>query len=41
MLPETALVKAMWAFGQVSEKEEVQRLMLTNLAGELSSRILL
>lgn len=34
MLPETALVKLMWSLGQGGE---VRRLMLTNLAGEISN----
>lgn len=38
MLPETALVKLMWVLAQTREPEEVRRLFLTNIAGELSER---
>ena len=38
MLPETAYVKLMWALGQADGREEVVKLMLTNVAGEMSSR---
>jgi glutamyl-tRNA(Gln) amidotransferase subunit D len=38
ILPETALVKMMWAFGQTKEKEEAKRLLLTNIAHEFSTR---
>ncbi len=38
MLPETALVKLMWALGQTSDREEARRLFLTNIAGEISER---
>lgn len=38
MLPETALVKMMWCFGQTSNREEAARLMTTNLAREMSQR---
>ncbi|MEM2122136.1 MAG: Glu-tRNA(Gln) amidotransferase subunit GatD [Candidatus Bathyarchaeia archaeon] len=38
MLPETALVKLMWALGSTREPQEVKRLMLTNFSGELSER---
>jgi glutamyl-tRNA(Gln) amidotransferase subunit D len=38
MLPETALVKLMWALGQSEDRTEVERLMATDLRGELSSR---
>jgi glutamyl-tRNA(Gln) amidotransferase subunit D len=41
MLPETALVKMMWAFGQTTDTEEVKKIMLTNIAGEFSPRTLL
>lgn len=41
MLPETALVKLMWVFGQTQNPEEAKKLMLTNVAGELSPRTLL
>jgi glutamyl-tRNA(Gln) amidotransferase subunit D len=36
MLPEVALVKLMYALGHTQELEEVKKIMLTNLAGELS-----
>lgn len=38
MLPETAYVKLMWAMGQAESQEEVRKIMLTNIAGEMSSR---
>jgi glutamyl-tRNA(Gln) amidotransferase subunit D len=38
MLPETAYVKLMWAMGQTDDHEEVRKIMLTNVAGELSRR---
>ena len=38
MLAETALVKMMWAFGQEKDPEKVSKLMLTNIANELSDR---
>jgi len=38
MLPETAYVKLMWAMGQTDDPAEVRRLMLTNVAGEMTSR---
>jgi len=38
MLPETAYVKLMWAMGQAESPEEVRKIMLTNIAGEMSSR---
>lgn len=38
MLPETAYVKLMWAMGQTDDYQEVNKLMLTNIAGELASR---
>ena len=40
MLPETALVKLMWTLGQTDEPEEVKRIMLTNIAGEIGLRSL-
>jgi glutamyl-tRNA(Gln) amidotransferase subunit D len=40
MLPETALVKLMWVFGQTSDVDEAKRLMLTNIAHEISPRSL-
>ena len=38
MLPETAYVKLMWAMGQTDDYAEVNKLMLTNIAGELTDR---
>jgi glutamyl-tRNA(Gln) amidotransferase subunit D len=38
MLPETALVKLMWALARAKEPESVKRIMLTNIAGEISPR---
>ena len=38
MLPETAYVKLMWAMGQTDDYAEVNKLMLTNIAGELTER---
>lgn len=38
ILPETALVKMMWAFGNVTDPAEVKTIMTKNLAGELSDR---
>ncbi len=38
MLPETAYVKLMWAMGQTTDREEVRKIMLTNIAGEFSTR---
>jgi glutamyl-tRNA(Gln) amidotransferase subunit D len=40
MLPETALVKLMWIFGQTSNIEEAKSLLKTNIAGEISPRTL-
>ncbi|MEM2603829.1 MAG: Glu-tRNA(Gln) amidotransferase GatDE subunit D, partial [Candidatus Korarchaeum sp.] len=39
MLPEVSLVKLMFVLGHTQELEEIRRLMLTNLAGEIGSRI--
>jgi glutamyl-tRNA(Gln) amidotransferase subunit D len=38
MLPETALVKMMWALGQTSDPREVEKIMKTNLAHEITLR---
>jgi glutamyl-tRNA(Gln) amidotransferase subunit D len=38
MLPEVALVKLMWAFGQSDDLEEVEKIMKTNIAGEINWR---
>ncbi|MBS7652790.1 MAG: Glu-tRNA(Gln) amidotransferase subunit GatD [Candidatus Bathyarchaeia archaeon] len=40
MLPETAMVKLMWALGQGEGREEALRLMRLNIAGEYSERTL-
>jgi glutamyl-tRNA(Gln) amidotransferase subunit D len=40
MLPETALVKLMWIFGQTQNLREAEQLLKTNIAGEFSSRTL-
>ena len=34
MIPETALVKAMWAYGNSTNSEEIESLMLRNIASE-------
>ncbi|KER06096.1 Glutamyl-tRNA amidotransferase subunit D protein [Marine Group I thaumarchaeote SCGC AAA799-E16] len=36
MLPEVALVKAMWVFGNTQNVEEVKEIMLDNIASEMS-----
>lgn len=36
MLPETALVKAMWALGNTRSIEEIKEIMLDNIASEMS-----
>jgi glutamyl-tRNA(Gln) amidotransferase subunit D len=38
MLPEVAYVKLAWALGQTSDVEEVKRIMLTPIAGEITER---
>ncbi len=38
MLPEVAYVKLGWALGQTEDMEEVKRLMLTPIAGEITKR---
>ena len=38
MLPEVAYVKLAWALGQTTDLEEVKRLMLTPIAGEITER---
>ena len=37
MIPEVALVKAMWAMGNNERIEDVKKIMLENIASELSS----
>lgn len=41
MLPETALVKMMWALGQTKKAEEVKKLLTKNIAHEFSDRVVL
>ncbi len=38
MLPETALVKMMWALGQTRDPGEAKSILTTNVAGEISER---
>ncbi|MBS7629361.1 hypothetical protein KEJ23_05240, partial [Candidatus Bathyarchaeota archaeon] len=38
--PETALVKMMWALGQTDKVEEAERILKTNIEGEISQRTL-
>lgn len=38
MLPETSLVKLMWALAQSKDLDRVKRIMISNIAGEFSSR---
>jgi glutamyl-tRNA(Gln) amidotransferase subunit D len=40
MLPETAVVKLMWIFGQTRDVEEARKILKTNIAGEFSPRTL-
>ncbi len=40
MLPETALVKLMWAYGNYRD-DEIQDIMITNIAGEFTERSIL
>jgi len=40
MLPETALVKLMWALGQGRNREEALSLLDTNVSHEFSERTL-
>jgi len=37
MIPEVALVKAMWAIGNSQNVEEVKKIMLQNIASELTN----
>ena len=39
MLSETAFVKLGWVLGQTKNKDEIKKLMLTNIAGELNDRL--
>ena len=36
MIPEVALVKAMWVFGNYQDSEEIKKIMLKNIASELN-----
>jgi glutamyl-tRNA(Gln) amidotransferase subunit D len=36
MIPEVALVKAMWAVGNTKNNEEIKKIMLENIASEIS-----
>ncbi|MEM3755254.1 MAG: Glu-tRNA(Gln) amidotransferase GatDE subunit D, partial [Candidatus Bathyarchaeia archaeon] len=38
MLPETSLVKLMWALAQSKDLNEVRQIMLSDIAGEFSLR---
>jgi glutamyl-tRNA(Gln) amidotransferase subunit D len=38
MLPETAYVKLMWVLAHAKTKQEVESLMMTNIAGEIAER---
>jgi len=38
MLPETAYVKMMWVLDKTQDVDEVEEMMKSNLAGEISSR---
>jgi glutamyl-tRNA(Gln) amidotransferase subunit D len=38
MLPEVAYVKLGWALGQATDYEEVKKIMLTPIAGEITER---
>jgi glutamyl-tRNA(Gln) amidotransferase subunit D len=38
MLPETAYVKLMWAMGQTDDPDEIRKIMLTDIAGEITDR---
>lgn len=39
MLPETAFVKLMWTLGQTDDVKEVEKIMQTNIAGEIQNKI--
>ncbi len=38
--PETALVKLMWVLGHTKDMKEIKKMMLTNIAGEITERSL-
>ena len=37
MIPEVALVKAMWAIGKSQDRDEIKKIMLENIASEFSN----
>ena len=39
ILPETAFIKLAWLLGNYKDKEEIKRLVKTNLRGEINPRI--
>lgn len=39
MLPETAYVKLIWALGQTDDLNEIEKIMHTNIAGEIEDKI--
>ena len=38
MLPETAYVKLMWVLAHAKNKQDIEQLMMTNIAGEIAER---
>jgi len=38
MLPETAYVKLMWVLAHAKNKQDIERFMMTNIAGEIAER---
>jgi glutamyl-tRNA(Gln) amidotransferase subunit D len=38
MLPEVAYVKLGWVLGHTNDPEEVRKMMLDNIAGEMTER---
>ena len=40
MLTETAFIKLAWLLGNYSNKEEIKKLITTNLRGEINPRIM-
>jgi len=38
MLPETAYVKLMWALAHGKDRKEIEKLMVTNVSGEISEK---
>jgi glutamyl-tRNA(Gln) amidotransferase subunit D len=38
MLPEVAYVKLGWVLGHTKDLEEIRKMMLTNIAGEITAR---